>query len=424
VFFFTADDNRWPCDVAAVARAFRVYGPTRTLTRNGARIVWIEDRFVRVHQSERRLSIECARPGFDAEPVCGVEWLFASGTLISRRRWSGEFGVWHWRKPPIVATHLRLAAVALGMARVPAPIRLPPAHELRLNLRTMQRTTVRTDHLRAHGARDRIALVRKVRKHLRRSVREWRRPVALLLSGGIDSSAIAATAVEERRKIRAFVFTLARAIRPQPAEERDLPNARRVARHLGISLTELPIDAHTLQEQVPLAVTLAESARGTIVDECAAHVSVARALRRSGLDTVCVGEAADDLFGSFLFPLRFYRGAALRRYYQREIESGMPEELAVLQNVFRRWGISVIDPYWTRELVELGYNLPLAMRLDRHRLMKTVLREAFVDALPLDIVMRPKCVTRDATQIRDALERRFGRSRERYRRYFRFDTPS
>jgi asparagine synthetase B (glutamine-hydrolysing) len=144
-------------------------------------------------------------------------------------------------------------------------------------------------------------------------------------------------------------------------------------------------------------------------------------VRRAGFRAVCVGEAADDLFGGFKFALRFYRGAALRKYYQRQLEIDLPDELAILQNLFRPWGISVVDPFWTRELLEVGYNLPLRYRLDARRLMKMVLRHAFAEALPAQIVERPKCVTRDATQIRDVLEQAFGRSRERYRPYLRFD---
>jgi asparagine synthetase B (glutamine-hydrolysing) len=103
---------------------------------------------------------------------------------------------------------------------------------------------------------------------------------------------------------------------------------------------------------------------------------------------VLIGESADDLFGTFKFVLRLYRGPQLRRYLQRQLERGLPDDLAHLQNIFRPWGISVVDPYWTRAFVQLRYNLPLEFRLDRHRQMKAILRDAFASMLPPEINLR------------------------------------
>jgi hypothetical protein len=50
--------------------------------------------------------------------------------------------------------------------------------------------------------------------------------------------------------------------------------------------------------------------------------------------------------------------------------------------------------------------------------MKAILRDAFGSMLPPEIARRPKCVTRDATQVRDVLAARFGVGRERYRAVF------
>jgi len=425
MFLFNADEDCYQTDVRAVASGFRVYGPTRELRRNGACLLWIEDRFVRVTQNHRRVLIECQRPQFDTKAICSLEWLFEEEEIILRRRWSGEFGAWHWQEPRIVASHLKLAALAFGVARVPAAVRLAPGHCLRMATRGRSRSRIVRDvsfHAPFRLTRDET--VTAVRRLVRLSLASCPQPMAFLLSGGIDSSAIAAAACATRKDVRAFVFSLRRPVRPQPLSERDLPNARCVAAHLGIPLTEILLDGRAIERQVPLAVQLAETARGTIIDECAALISVAKAVRRAGYDAVCMGEAADDLFGGFKFALRLYRGARLRRYYRHELDVSLPDELAVLQNVFRPWGISVIDPYWTSELVRLGYNLPLHLRIDPHRLMKTVLREAFADALPHEIVSRPKCVTRDATQVRDVLEQRFGRSRERYRTFFNFNTSA
>jgi asparagine synthetase B (glutamine-hydrolysing) len=147
-------------------------------------------------------------------------------------------------------------------------------------------------------------------------------------------------------------------------------------------------------------------------------MEVAQILAKSGFKTVWMGEAADDLFGGFKFALRYYRGAQLKKYFRHELDVSLPNELCIIQKVFEGVGISVVHPFWTKELKVMGYNLPLDCRVDSERLMKRILRDAFSDVLPHDICIRPKGITRDTTQIRWILEKRYGKSRERYRSIF------
>jgi asparagine synthetase B (glutamine-hydrolysing) len=170
-----------------------------------------------------------------------------------------------------------------------------------------------------------------------------------------------------------------------------------------------------LRANIPIAIYLAETARGTIVDELPAHIEMARIFKADGIRRVLTGEGADDLFGAFPFALRYYQGRELKEFLQRELLRGLPDELAILQDVYSPWDVSLVHPYWTRELRSLGYSLPLHYRVDSRRLMKRVLRDAFADLLPDHLRMRPKGVPRDCTQIRGVLEEVFGGGPARYR---------
>jgi asparagine synthetase B (glutamine-hydrolysing) len=266
---------------------------------------------------------------------------------------------------------------------------------------------------------DYAATVREVRRLILESVASVPGHAALLLSGGIDSSVVAAAMRLAGKEVHAFTFGLDRLVHPQADLESDLICARKVAAHLGIRLHEIYLGSRLLIGNVPLSIYLAETARGTIVDDCAALVEVARRMAAAGFSQVWMGEAADDLFGGFKFALRYYRGAQLRAYYRAQLTRDLPNELAIIQNVFGWFGIAVVQPMWTEALLRIGYNLPLAFRLDRKRLMKRVLRDAFAAELPAEIASRPKCVTRDSTQIRYVLEKEFGEGRDRYRALFR-----
>jgi asparagine synthase (glutamine-hydrolysing) len=240
-----------------------------------------------------------------------------------------------------------------------------------------------------------------------------------LLSGGLDSSIIAAVARDLQTPLPAFTFSLSGSVRDQLPHESDLRYARRVAKALDLPLTEILITPDQLARNVPIAILHGESWRGTIIDPAAALVEVAARISRIGLSSVVTGEAADGLFGSFTFVLRYKKGRDLQSYYRKLLDAGLPEELAVVQRVFGARGISVINPFWTSELKSIGYNIPIAFRIDRQRAMKRILRDAFKDLLPEEIIERPKVVTRNGTQVRFALEDRFGVSPQRYRHIFR-----
>jgi asparagine synthetase B (glutamine-hydrolysing) len=413
MFLFTSLDST--LDLARVQAGFEEMGSVRYHRTGTGALLWLNDSFTHVSIDSCGAVIELRRPGVDETPVCRFEWTFASTSIRLHRRWSGEFAVHYCEQPRMITSHLRAAALAFrGLPRAVVPLK--PGWTLDTGGRNGARLVVRREtRLRAPFRRTRQEAVRAVRALLCESVASQPDPITLLLSGGIDSSAVAAAAVLSGRRVRAVMFSLAYPMRPQAPWESDAWNARVVANHLRLPLTELLLDHRTVIKGVPLALQLAETARGTIVDECAALVAVAKRLRALKVKRVCIAESADDLFGGFKFPLRLFKGRALTRYYRRQLEVDLPDELAILQKIFGAFGISIVDPFWTTQLVDVGYNLPLRYRVDRQRKMKRILRDAFADVLPPEIVQRPKCVTRDATQIRYALERRYGTSRERYR---------
>jgi asparagine synthetase B (glutamine-hydrolysing) len=389
-------------------------------TNGAAALFWSNDEFTQFHRDGDSVCIDTKRSRIDKDPICRFQWNLVSGEVLVCRGWSGEFSVYMTRTPTtVLASHLRLLTWACR-GSPPGVKRLQPGHSLRLDTQNngAQLHESRDTCFRGHFPMDYVQTVREVRRLVCQSVAETKGPAALLLSGGIDSASIAAAARIAGRRLPAFVFSLRRPVREQPETENDLRFAREVSRYLDLPLQEILLDSRTLARNVPLAVGLAETCRGTIVDDCAALIEVASQIAHAGFKTVWMGEAADDLFGSFKFALRYYRGVQLRRYYRHELDVSLPDELAILQRIFEIWGISLVHPFWTADLKQIGYNMPLRYRVDSGRLMKMVLRDAFADHLPPEVVRRPKGVTRDTTQIRFLLERHFGRSRERYRAIF------
>ncbi len=397
----------------------RIPGNWEFVQNGSIAIAWLENCFSKVDKFQDRLVITMQR-SMDPEAICFLEWRFAPATLTVKRRWSGEFCVYVAKDPDLVITsHLKLAVLACG--KMPKSIRaVSPGSSLLIRGSRWEKLQVtRAARPIFPYRRTYSETVCAVRQLIYSSVKGLPDSAALLLSGGLDSAIIAAVAQDLGKPFTPFVFSLERPIKKQSEQESDLLCSRKLAGHLKIRCDEILLNPQDLIRNVPLAVFQAETHRGTIVDPCTALIEVAKRIAKAGFSAAIMAESADDLFGSFKFALRYRRGQGLRAYYREELDIGLPDELAVLQKVFEPWSIALIDPFWTPELKAIGYNIPLSFRLDPQRLMKRILRDAFADMLPEEIVQRPKVITRDGSQVRYALETAFGESRERYRPLFR-----
>jgi asparagine synthetase B (glutamine-hydrolysing) len=406
-------------DVNKVLSDGPISGNWKLIRRGSAAFAWRETPFIKVKERADCLVVRLGRQ-IDEEPICVVEWRVRSERLLISRRWSGEFTILVARRPTLVVTsHLQLASIVCG--GLPQGMKaIAPGGALHLNLRKPGKGTwkssgsFRTSHRMSYGE-----TVTCVRELIYESVRRLPAASGLLLSGGLDSSIIAAVARDQGRTMPAFTFSLKTSVRNQLPHEIDLQYARRVAKMLDLPLTEILITSDQLARNVAVAILHGETWRATHIDPAVALVEAARRISRAGLSSVVTGESADGLFGSFTFVLRYKKGSDLRSYYRKLLDVGIPEEIAVMQRVFAAWGLSVINPFWTSELKMIGYNIPIAFRVDPQRTMKRILRDAFKNLLPEEITERPKVITRNGTQVRFALEDRFGVSPKRYRQLFR-----
>lgn len=143
-------------------------------------------------------------------------------------------------------------------------------------------------------------------------------PVGLLLSGGLDSSVIAALAART-----ASISTLTMAFEGSEVDERD--HARRVAEFIGAKHDSIIISSDELRESVHDSAAVFDDIFadwGTISTRL-----LYKKARERGLKVVLVGEGADELFGGYdvfrasgsrapteIWLFQLYRAYAGRRY--------------------------------------------------------------------------------------------------------------
>jgi asparagine synthase (glutamine-hydrolysing) len=135
-------------------------------------------------------------------------------------------------------------------------------------------------------------------------------PVGAYLSGGLDSSAVAAIASRELdRELVAFGVGF--------TDERfdETGSQERIAGELGVDFHRTVVDSSAIAELLPRAVELGETP--LLRTAPAPLLALSAAVREAGLHVVLTGEGADELFAGY----DIFREDKLRRFWAREPSS-------------------------------------------------------------------------------------------------------
>lgn len=217
------------------------------------------------------------------------------------------------------------------------------------------------------------------------------RPIAALLSGGLDSSLIAALVQQELVKSnRPSLETFSIGFRGSE----DLRHARMVADHIGSKHTEVIMTPDQFFMAIPDVIHDIESYDITTVRASVGNWLIAREIsRRSQCKVVFNGDGSDEVLGGYLY---FYKAPSDEEF---EEESDRLLKDIHLFDVLRSdrcissHGLEPRTPFLDRSFVDVVKSIPVDMRRPTSENMeKWVLREAFKDMniLPLEVLYRKK----------------------------------
>lgn len=243
---------------------------------------------------------------------------------------------------------------------------------------------------------DEEAIWRELRLVLEEAVRKWMVAdveVGSFLSGGLDSSIIAALAMQATSR-RLKTFSVGTAGSP------DLVAARRVAEHIGSEHYERVFTAEEVATILPHVIYHLESADIDLV-RSAVPTHFAAKLARRHVKAVLTGEGADELFAGYT-----YHHAYVDR--PRELADELTRSLGTMHNINLQRvdritmaeSLEARTPFLDRELIDFAQSIPASLKLRRTgpgtldstgpTTEKWILRKACEDLLPHDLVWRKK----------------------------------
>ena len=250
------------------------------------------------------------------------------------------------------------------------------------------------------AVKDADASVEKLREALEKAVQKQLMsdvPYGVLLSGGLDSSIISAIAKKYAAK-RIETDGTADAWWPQLHSfavglkgAPDLSAARKVAEHIGTVHHEIN---YTVQEGLDAlrdVIYYTETYDVTTVRASTPMYLLSRVIKSMGIKMVLSGEGADEVFGGYLY---FHKAPSARAFHEetlRKISKLYLYDCLRANKSLAAWGVEGRVPFLDKEFLDVAMSLnPAAKMAPDGVIEKKILREAFQDMLPKEVVWRQK----------------------------------
>ncbi len=222
-------------------------------------------------------------------------------------------------------------------------------------------------------------------------------PYGVLLSGGLDSSIIAAITkkyasrrVESGDREQAWypqLHSFAIGLKGSP----DLAAAQKAADHIGTIHHEV---YYTIQEGLDAlrdVIYHLETYDVTTIRASTPMYLMARVIKSMGIKMVLSGEGSDELFGGYLY---FHKAPTPEAFHEetvRKIRKLHLYDCLRANKSLASWGVEGRVPFLDKAFIDIAMRLNPADKMAKDgRIEKWILRKAFEDYLPEDIVWRQK----------------------------------
>jgi asparagine synthase (glutamine-hydrolysing) len=210
-------------------------------------------------------------------------------------------------------------------------------------------------------------------------------PVGSFLSGGLDSSIIAAMIRKQVDELHTFSVGI--------EGSDDVLAARRVAKHIDSIHHEYVFTMEEVIEKLPEIVYHLESFDQDLVRSAIPCYFTSR-LAAQYVKVIHTGEGADELFAGYTYYKDVPDEKVLHDELRRSVQSLHNINLQRVDRLTMAHSLEGRVPFLDTKLIELAMTIPATLKLKRDSdgqlVEKWILRKACEDLLPKDIVWRKK----------------------------------
>ena len=245
------------------------------------------------------------------------------------------------------------------------------------------------------------------------------RPIAALLSGGLDSSLVAAIAASELRLrgIKLQTFSIGMAGSP------DLKYARKVADCIGSVHTNIVVTPDDFRDAVPQVIHDIESYDITTVRASVGNWLVGKYIKEhTDCKVVLNGDGSDEIGGGYLYMRKAPTDAHFNAETLRLLNEIHMFDVLRSDRCMAAHGLEARTPFLDKQVVHTWLSIPTELRTSYSRIEKGILREAFeiCDLLPPDVLWRRKEAFSDGVNTDGSTEKWYARpdEAEYYRKLF------
>ena len=249
------------------------------------------------------------------------------------------------------------------------------------------------------------SVIEKVRNGLESAVKQQLMsdvPYGVLLSGGLDSSIIAAITqkfskkrIESDSKEAAWwpqLHSFAIGLEGSP----DLIAAQKAADYIGTVHHEVHFTIQEALDALPDVIYHIETYDITTVRASTPMYLLARVIKSMGIKMVLSGEGSDELFGGYLY---FHKAPNAKEFHEelvRKMSKLHLYDCLRANKSLMAWGVEGRVPFLDKEFIDIAMSLNPSDKMNirlpdgKQRMEKWILRKAFEDMLPEEICWRQK----------------------------------
>ncbi|WP_312137606.1 asparagine synthase B [Sphingobacterium sp.] len=222
-------------------------------------------------------------------------------------------------------------------------------------------------------------------------------PYGVLLSGGLDSSVIAAVTkkfaskrIESQDQEDAWypqLHSFAVGLVGSP----DLIAAQKAADHIGTIHHEVNFTIQEGLDAIRDVIYHLETYDVTTIRASTPMYLLARVIKSMGIKMVLSGEGADELFGGYLY---FHKAPNAQEFHEetvRKLKKLYLYDCLRANKSLAAWGVEGRVPFLDKEFMDIAMRInPADKMIKDGRMEKWVVRKAFEDYLPESIAWRQK----------------------------------